>query len=139
MHRAFRNPIFLNLQELFGRFNHLMDVESGNPKLKMTLVHSSEVTIDSVGHNSSVDCLVSFSTLKALNAVVQSCVFGHEFERHVWNDHWSLPAAILAIVVNFEHVVSSETSECVLVVSGGFGFKTSRFLIIRSLAINVFS
>ena len=128
MHRAFRYPIFLNLQQLFGRFNHLVDVESGNPELKMTLVHSSEVAIDSVGHNSSVDCFVSFSTLKALNAVVQSCVFGHQFERHVWNDHWSLPAAILAIVVYLEHVVSSETSECVLVVSGGLWLQNVAFL-----------
>ena len=128
MHRAFRYPIFLNLQQLFGRFNHLVDVESGNSELEMTLVHSSEVTIDPVSHNSSIDCLVGFSALEALNAVVKSCVFGHQFERHVWNDHRSLPAAILAIVVNLKHVVSSNTTECILVVSRGLWLQNVAFL-----------
>jgi len=123
MHRTFRDPIFLYLQQLFCCFNHLMNIECGDSQLKVTLVHSSEIAIDSVSHNSSIYCFVSFCTFKTLYAVVKCCIFWHQLERYIWNNHRSLPATILTVIIDFQHVVSSDAAERILVICWWFRFQ----------------
>jgi len=93
-----------------------MDVVSRDSKLKMALVHSAEIPVNSVSHHSFINSLVSLSAFKALNTIVESRVLGHKLERHVRHNHGSLPATVLTVVVNLEHVVGSNASKRVLVV-----------------------
>jgi len=122
------DPIFLKLNKLLRAIHHLMNIKSGNTKLFMASIHASEVLVNAEQLNAIIYSLVRFSTLEALNWVVQSSVFGHELEWFIRHNLGPLPTTIVIIVINFEHVVGCDATKGVLMVWAWFGAQLFRFM-----------
>jgi hypothetical protein len=121
--RASRNPFFFNFHKFLKTLNHLFGRELRESKLPMRCVHSFEVLIRTEEHNSIVVGDICFQSFEALNAIVQSSIRGIKLERLVSSDYRALPPTIVRIVVNLQHVVSWNTSECVLMVLTWLGLE----------------
>ena len=71
---------------------------------------------------------VCLHSLEALDAVVKSGICGVKFKWFICLDQWSLPTAIVYIVINLEHVVCGQTSECILMICGWLGLQSLTLL-----------
>ena len=87
----------------------------------MGLVHSLHVLIRSEEHQSAVVGNVSFQSLETLGAVVKRGICWIQVEVFISSDNRRLPAAIVYVVVNVQHVVSGKAAENVLMVGFRFG------------------
>ena len=106
-----RYPGFLNFDESSAALKHLISVESRDAKLQMGLVHSAEILVRSKQDHFVVDCSISFRSFEALDRVVQSSVRRIDIEWLVWHNLRGLPASVLQIEVDFEHVIGLDGTE----------------------------
>ena len=106
-----RYPGFLNFDESSAALKHLISVESRDAKLQMGLVHSAEILVRSKQDHFVVDCSISFRSFEALDRVVQSSVRRIDIEWLVWHNLRGLPATVLQIEVDFEHVIGLDGTE----------------------------
>ena len=82
----------------------------------MRLIHAPEVLVGAEHDHFIVDCSVSFRTLEALNSVVNRSISRVQLEAFVRLNDRCLPAAVVQIKVDLEHVVSLDSTELVRVV-----------------------
>jgi len=85
----------------------------------MRLVHAAEVFVGAEHHNLLVDGAVGLGSLETLDGVVEHGVRWLELERLVWPDLGCLPATIVKIIIDLEHIVCLEGTECVNMVCRG--------------------
>ena len=117
--RLVGDPVLFNLNKATTALKHLKSIESWDAKLQVRLVHTLKVLVRAIHYNLVIDCAVSLGTLKTLNGVMQGGIRGLKHERLVRLDLWLLPATIVQIVVDLEHIVSLKGAECVDMVRAG--------------------
>ncbi len=77
----------------------------------MRLVHAAEVLIGAEQDNLIINSSICFGALKTLNRVVKGCICWVNTERLVRHNLGGLPATIVKVKVDFEHVISRDGSE----------------------------
>lgn len=93
----------------------------------MRSVHSHEITVWSINQDFVFFCFVGFEAFEALYGIVESCVHWVEMEIFVSFDNRMLPAALVSVVVDVQHVVCGDSSEHILVVSWRLRLKILSF------------
>jgi len=62
---------------------------------------------------------VGLESLKALNTIMKSSICWIEFKRSVCANNRILPATIMKVIINLQHVVSSNSAKGILVLWAG--------------------
>lgn len=125
MLRLVRNPVLLNFNKLSTAFKHLLDVKLRNAQLFMRRVQTLEILVTPEHNDASIDCTVSLCSLEAFNCIMQSCICWIKLEWCVLNDFRFLPSAIVFVIVDVKHVVSSDAAKSICMIWTWLGFQVS--------------
>jgi len=98
-----------------------MYIEVWDAQLGMRRIHPATVLVVAVHDYAFVNSFISLRALKALNTVLKSSILRHKIERSVRNDLRLLPATVMVVVVDFEHIICMNATKSVLVFRSWFG------------------
>jgi len=113
MHRLVRNPIFLDLDQATAALGVLIDIKGRQTQLFVRIEHPFKVFINPKHRDAVVHCPVRLCSFKALDCVMECRVCRVKLEGYILDNFWLLPAAIFFVVVDIQHVVGCNATECV--------------------------